>query len=112
MTSTHDVKHAARAAAETVERTVDREIDAYSAGHERPLRPYGAFMTLYGAAVGGLVLYGRHRKVALPERIGAGDIVLLSVATHRLSRLVSKDSIASVVRAPFTRYSSRRAPAR
>ncbi len=36
--------------------------------------------------------------------MSAGDIALLAVGTHRLSRLVSKDSITAVVRAPFTRY--------
>ena len=32
------------------------------------------------------------------------DVVLLSIATHKLSRLLSKDAITSPLRAPFTRY--------
>ena len=89
---------------DAVERTVDHEVEAYSGGEERPLRNYGAFMATYAAVVGALVLLGRHRKVRLPEHVSFGDLALLGVATHRVSRLVSKDSITSVVRAPFTRY--------
>jgi hypothetical protein len=89
---------------ERVEHAVDREIEAYAAGHDRPLRDYGAFMAAYGAGIAALVAVGRRRGVKLPERIGIGDLALAAVATHRVSRLVSKDSITSVVRAPFTRY--------
>jgi hypothetical protein len=99
-----DVKDAARDAADRVEHVMDREIDAYAAGHERPLRGYGAFIAAYGAVVGAAVLYGRKRGVKLPDRVGLSDLALLSVATHRVSRLISKDSITSVVRAPFARY--------
>jgi hypothetical protein len=89
---------------ERVEHAVDREIEAYAAGHDRPLKDYGAFMAAYGAGIAALVAVGRRRGVRLPERIGIGDLALAAVATHRVSRLVSKDSITSVVRAPFTRY--------
>lgn len=84
--------------------TVDREIEAYSHGHDRPLREYATFISVYLGVVGAGLVLGRRRGVRLPERISAGDIALVSVATHRLSRLISKDSITSVVRAPFTRY--------
>lgn len=97
MPASHDVLH-------EVNEAVDREIAAYSAGNERPLRGYGAFMAAYATGVGALAWYGRRRGIRLPERIGAGDLALLGIATHRVSRLVSKDSITSVVRAPFTRY--------
>jgi hypothetical protein len=89
---------------ETVERVVDREIHAYEGGNERPLKGYGAFITAYSVGVGLAVALGRRNKVKLPDRIGVGDLALAAVATHRVSRLVSKDSITSVVRAPFTRY--------
>jgi hypothetical protein len=39
----------------------------------------------------------------LPERVPAGDLVLLSVGTYKLSRLIAKDRIMSFARAPFTR---------
>ncbi|MGH3376982.1 MAG: DUF1360 domain-containing protein [Actinoallomurus sp.] len=40
----------------------------------------------------------------LPERLPLGDLLLLSVATHHASRLVTKDKVTSVARAPFTEY--------
>src|SRR5206468_12184244 len=40
----------------------------------------------------------------LPERIAAGDIALMTLATHKASRLLAKDRVTSAVRAPFTRY--------
>src|SRR5262245_19817889 len=61
-------------------------------------------MATYVGVVGAGVALGRWRGVRLPERVGPGDLALVAVATHRLSRLISKDSITSVVRAPFTRY--------
>jgi hypothetical protein len=47
----------------------------------------------------------------LPERVDAGDLVLLGVATHKLSRLIAKDRITAFARAPFTRYEGRGGPA-
>jgi hypothetical protein len=89
---------------ERVEHAVDREIEQYSGGNDRPLKDYGAFIAAYGTGVALAVAIGRKRGVKLPERIGFGDLALAAVATHRVSRLLSKDSITSVVRAPFTRY--------
>lgn len=40
----------------------------------------------------------------MPVRPAWSDLALISVATHRLSRLVTKDSVTAVVRAPFTRF--------
>jgi hypothetical protein len=91
-------------AKQKVERSVDEQIEAYSAGEERPLRDYAAFMAVYTGAVGTAALVARKRGVRLPERISLGDFALMAVATHRVSRLITKDSITAVVRAPFTRF--------
>jgi hypothetical protein len=40
----------------------------------------------------------------LPERMDAKDILLLGIATHKLSRLITQDWVTSPLRAPFTRY--------
>jgi len=95
---------AAQTAVDDAKDLANREIAAYAHGHDRPLREYAALITAYLGAVGVGVAVGRRRGVRLPDRFGAGDIALIAVATHRLSRLISKDSITSVVRAPFTRY--------
>jgi Protein of unknown function (DUF1360) len=95
---------AVRNAVEDTNDLADLEVASYAHGHDRPLRQYAALITAYLGAVGVGVVVGRRRGVRLPDRVGAGDIALIAVATHRLSRLISKDSITSVVRAPFTRY--------
>ena len=38
------------------------------------------------------------------ERVPPGDLLLLSIGTYKLSRLIAKDRITSFVRAPFTRF--------
>ena len=40
----------------------------------------------------------------VPERVAPADLALVAVATHKASRLLAKDRVTSVVRAPFTRY--------
>lgn len=69
----------------------------------KPLPSYVGTMTVFGAAFG-LALWAASRRKKLPGRVDAGDIVLLGVATHKLTRLVSKDLVTTPIRAPFTRY--------
>jgi hypothetical protein len=40
----------------------------------------------------------------LPRRFGLLDLTLLGIATHKLSRIVAKDRITSILRAPFVNY--------
>ena len=78
------------------------------AGHspeqERPLGGYATLMVTFSSLAGGFALWFARSGRRLPERIGAGDLALLSVATHKSSRLVTKDRVASAVRAPFTAF--------
>ncbi|HUQ63381.1 MAG TPA: DUF1360 domain-containing protein [Acidimicrobiales bacterium] len=79
------------------------EDDKYAEGKDdRPLRGYILLMSTYGAVVGALTLLLRRRKT-LPQ-LGLGDLALIAVATHKLSRVVTKDSITSPLRAPFVTY--------
>jgi hypothetical protein len=82
--------------------------EAYSPEEERPLRGYLGAMGTYTALVGAVALAARSH--GLPSRIAPWDVVLISVATHRLSRTISKDAVASPLRAPFTRYRGAAAP--
>jgi hypothetical protein len=76
----------------------------YAHGHERPLGSFGALIGAYAAAVGGGALVVRHKGGPLPERLDGWDLALLSIATHKISRLVAKDPVTSPLRAPFTRF--------
>jgi hypothetical protein len=81
---------------------LEREAERYAPAAERPpLLIYSVLMSLFSVAfAASLTLIGRRR--GLPERVGAGDVALLGVASHKLSRLVAKDKVTSPLRAPFT----------
>ena len=83
--------------------TGDGGADGYAPGDDRPLAPYSVLMATFGTAFSAGVL-ALARSDRVPERIGLGDVLLLGVATHKVSRLASKDKVTSFLRAPFTRY--------
>jgi hypothetical protein len=76
----------------------------YENGEARPLQGYVTALGVYGGVVGVLAVVGRATGARLPERFSLGDTVLVSLATHKASRLLTKDAITSPLRAPFTRY--------
>lgn len=95
----------------TVDLDTPREIkQEYAHGHDRPLGSYAAIdavyitlLTILGTAIA--------RRGRLPERFDARDLALAGVATHKLSRLLSKHPVTSPLRAPFTRFSGTAGPA-
>ncbi len=88
-----------------------QEKEAYEAGSDRPVGSFLVIMGGYLAGVGGLAVVLRRRGHVLPERVGLADLVLVSVATHKLSRLLAKDPVTSPLRAPFTRFAGLSGPA-
>ena len=70
---------------------------------ERLLTEYAATLAFYIASVAVLTGIARERG-RFPRRFGPFDLALLGVATHKLSRLVAKDRITGVIRAPFVKY--------
>jgi Protein of unknown function (DUF1360) len=86
------------------------ETDGYAPPAERPpLGSYAALSALFAAALGGF-LAGAGRRGRLPEGFGAGDIALIGVASHKISRLIAKDKVTAWVRAPFRRYVDQTGP--
>ena len=81
---------------------VGESFDDY-ANEERPLGPYLALGAVFAVSYGTLLL-AAGRSNRLPERLKLGDLALLGVATHKLSRLLAKDKVTSFLRAPFTEY--------
>jgi hypothetical protein len=63
-----------------------------------------ALVSLFSGAATAVAVMHRRSSRPLPERFPTGDLVLMSIATYKLSRLIAKDRITSFVRAPFTRY--------
>lgn len=73
-----------------------------------PLAGYATLISTFSSfGVGALALAARRGRRL---DVSAGDLVLLTVATHHLSRLVTKDRVTSVLRAPFTEYEGRGGP--
>ena len=76
----------------------------HSPDRERPLGGYAVLTGAFLAAVGGFAAWLRASGRELPDRMAPGDLALITVATHKASRLVAKDRVTSAVRASFTRY--------
>lgn len=83
----------------------------YAGDGERPLRGYAATMSIYAATVAGLAAAVRASGKEVPDGLPAGDLVLCAAATHKLSRLITKDPVTSPLRAPFTSYQGTEGPA-
>ncbi len=92
---------ATRAPAEETKPEGGRPLADYAPGQDVPLGGYAMLAGVYLAGVGALVAIGRRR---IPKRIPMRDIVLLGIATHKLSRTLAKERVASPLRAPFAEY--------
>lgn len=76
----------------------------YAPGQERPLGSYAILTGTYSGGLAASLLALRARRHELPDRVTAGDVLLVGVATHKVSRLIAKDKVTSFLRAPFTRF--------
>lgn len=84
--------------------SVQEILAAYDGGDEMPLTSYAIILGAYNAALASLLLVAHSSGRRLPERIASSDLVLLGVATYKLSRLISSDRVTSPLRAPFAEY--------
>jgi uncharacterized protein DUF1360 len=70
---------------------------------EQLLTEYAMILGFYLTSV--VVLTGLAKERGhLRRRFGLLDLALLGIATHKLSRIVAKDRITSILRAPFVSY--------
>jgi Protein of unknown function (DUF1360) len=76
----------------------------YSPDEERPLASYSMALATYAGLVAAAAGVARQAGVRAPETIRPWDLALVTVATHKLSRLISRANVTSPLRAPFTRY--------
>jgi hypothetical protein len=84
---------------------------AQSRAEERPLGGYAVLTGLFSLLAASFAGWIRRSGRELPDRVGAYDLAIVSVATHKVSRLIAKDRVTSAVRAPFTRYQDEGGPA-
>jgi hypothetical protein len=85
--------------------------EGYAPPEKRPpLLAYSAFMAIFNGLFAGALLIARREGRELPQRPAPGDVVLVGVAAHKLSRLIGKDKVTSPLRAPFTELEGRGGP--
>jgi hypothetical protein len=70
---------------------------------EQLLTEYATLLGFYLASVAVLTGVAFEQK-RLPRKFSVLDLALLGIATHKLSRIVAKDRITAVLRAPFVSY--------
>ena len=80
-----------------------RWFPAYSPHQSISLGGHAALVGVFNGSVASLALAQRRSGRGLPERFPPGDLVLLSIGTYKLSRVIAKDRIMAFMRAPFTR---------
>ncbi|MFD3516826.1 DUF1360 domain-containing protein [Streptomyces sp. NPDC058657] len=96
--------HKAGNALRRMSRSYSPQEERHLGGHLGAVVSFGAYTAAWGAAVA-------VRKAKLPERPAPQDLLLTAAAVFRLSRLLSKGSVTSPLRAPFTTYESATGPA-
>lgn len=69
----------------------------------RPIGGYGALLGAFGVLFGGAVA-GLSRANLLGNQKSVGDLALLAVATHKLTRILTLDFVTMPLRAPFVTY--------
>ncbi|RKS75451.1 uncharacterized protein DUF1360 [Motilibacter peucedani] len=74
----------------------------YAGEEDRPLGTYSALLAAYAVVgLGTLTAVATRKKQA---RIAPGDIALVAAATFKASRVLTKSTVTSPLRAPFTRF--------
>ena len=76
---------------------------AYDPDDRVDLTGFSGSLATYAVALTALAGAARARGGG-PERYSATDLLIGGLATHKFARLVSRSSVASPVRAPFTEF--------
>jgi hypothetical protein len=84
--------------------------EGYKKGEDVPLSSYGVLAGVFNLVFALFLLVARVTGRPIPERIGAGDIALLGIATHKVSLVGAQDAVASPLRAPFTELREKESP--
>ena len=75
---------------------------SYCDREQVPLGAYAVLMGAYGLGLG-LLLRWVHKHRAVARAVGPGDLVLVGVATHKMTRILTREWVTAPLRAPFTK---------
>jgi hypothetical protein len=98
----HSSRHAGQGSDFSIEKYGERTAEKEECD-EQLLAEYAAMLAFYVTTVAVLTGATIEQK-RLPKRFSLLDLALLGIATHKLSRIVAKDRITSILRAPFVSY--------
>lgn len=94
----------ATAAKKTAVKKAESVKESYGGGDEMPIGGYLQLLAAWSIVAAGVAVAAKVSGRQVPERVAISDILLLGVATHKLTRIVTKDWVTSPLRAPFTEY--------
>ena len=78
--------------------------EGYKGGDDMPLAGYATLFGVYNIAILVMLLNEKPRREKWLDDINLTDILLLGVATYKISRVISSDRITAPLRAPFMEY--------
>ena len=85
---------------------------AYSGGSDQPLGGYLMTMSVYSAVLCALAGAAALGGAQVPDGgLSPYEALLTAAATHKISRLITKDPVTSPLRAPFASYDGTAGPA-
>ncbi len=87
-----------------------QEAAAYRHGEDRPLGGYLSLLGIYSAGTAAVALAVKVAGRKAPKQIKPWDLMLITLATQKLARILAKDPVASPLRAPFTSYEGQSGP--
>ena len=91
--------------------TVKQTFADYAPGHDAVLGGHAVLLGTFCSLAGGFAAWFRASGRQLPERVDARDLALVTLAAHKAARLIAKDRVTSVIRAPFAEYEGPAGPA-
>ncbi len=91
---------------------VPNPAEGYAPPEKRPpFLAYLGFMGVFGSLIAAALAVAKRQERELPERVPAEQLLLVGAASHKVSRLLSKDKVTSPLRAPFTELEGKGGPA-
>ena len=88
----------------------ENPFEGYTEDDNVPLAAYATLGGAFSLVFSLFLLIAPRAGRPIPERVEAKDIVLLGVATHKLSMMVANDAVTSPLRAPFTELQEKQSP--
>lgn len=84
--------------------------ESYDGNDEVPIGAYATLVGVFSVIFGVFLLLTRLTGRELPERVKLADLVLLGVAAHKSSYILSNASVTSFLRAPVTELQEVKSP--